>query len=809
MTGCVGTGGMGVVYSARDPDLDRNIALKVLRPELSVEARSRARLLGEARAMAQLSHPNVVPVYDVGVLDDHVFIAMELVDGVTLRRKLDRATPWRTVVQIYLQAARGLGAAHAAGLVHRDFKPDNVLYGSDGRIRVVDFGLVAADPLDPVPPGSPPRANISAAIETTAGVVLGTPAFMAPEAMRGEVTDPRADQFSFCVALFHGLYGTYPHTGATLAERAEQITRGAIKKPVGSQVPDRVFRVLARGLRARPEDRYPSMDALVAAIEHAVRPRGRRIAAMIAVAAVVLAAAVVAYRIRKARPPLELGPAETIAHSDERPFAVTMLRDGRYLQIDRGEITVVSPDGTQSHPIGAPPGITPLRARVHGDGQVEIQASGAPCSWWLVPINGGAWSHLLDDKACTSQIDLSPDGRQLAIAQGGELRVRTLATGAERVLLHINFEADNGHNPVWSPDGKRIAVGGDVMVVDAASGQIVRHGHIGAAVSWLDPGRIVYVTRNWLRSEIRVLDLKSGTDVVAHDMEGNVIDIVVGTGGLLVRCDEFHGKSYLVSTATTRPLAVSDLTPLDTGSAIDFWPAMWTGDGAVITVAMVAGQRGLVRTVPGQHGAPLVLDRARTIVWLGATPEEIVYMIDRGEHDCETRVFDLKNNKVRQTGIRCSPQPNMTCARITGRCIISDDNGSRWFDPGTLQFQGAAPRMQSEEYLSPSGNLSARIRDKTVVVRDLEAGTERILDVQAPGALEVTWGNDDTSLIVSSSTADRLRILLWNGATWRTVVDDPHRQANGVTMSLDGAQLAIVALLTTSTWSYLPITAQR
>ncbi|HEY0193280.1 MAG TPA: serine/threonine-protein kinase, partial [Kofleriaceae bacterium] len=222
VTGVVGHGGMGVVYSARDPDLDRNIALKVLRPELSVEVRSRARLLGEARAMAQLSHPNVVPVYDVGVLDDHVFIAMELVDGVTLRKKLDRTTPWRTVLAIYLQAARGLAAAHAAGLVHRDFKPDNVLHGSDGRIRVVDFGLVAADPLDVVPPGSPLRATISSGIETTAGVVLGTPAFMAPEAMRGEVTDPRADQFSFCVAVFHGLYGEYPHTGATLADRAEQ-----------------------------------------------------------------------------------------------------------------------------------------------------------------------------------------------------------------------------------------------------------------------------------------------------------------------------------------------------------------------------------------------------------------------------------------------------------------------------------------------------------------------------------------------------------------------------------------------------------
>jgi len=274
VTGCVGAGGMGVVYSAWDPDLDRRVALKVLRPELSIESGSRARLLREARAMAQLSHPNVVPIYDVGVVEDHVFIAMELVEGVTLRNKLDRTTPWRTVVNTYLQAARGLAAAHAAGLVHRDFKPDNVLFGNDGRIRVVDFGLVSLEPIEMSPPISSEvmRSGLGPHVETTVGSVLGTPAYMAPEAMRGELTDARADQFSFCVALFQGLYGVYPHSGATLAERVDQITIGAIARPVGSAVPERVYRVLVRGLSARPGDRYRSMEALANALEHAIAP---------------------------------------------------------------------------------------------------------------------------------------------------------------------------------------------------------------------------------------------------------------------------------------------------------------------------------------------------------------------------------------------------------------------------------------------------------------------------------------------------------------------------------------------------------
>ena len=275
VTGYLGTGGMGVVYSAHDPELDRRIALKVLRPELSARSEARARWLLEARAMAQLSHPNVVPIYDVGLVRDQVFIAMELVQGMTLRRKFDRTTPWRTVVTAYLQAARGLSAAHAAGLVHRDFKPDNVLFGNDGRVRVVDFGLVTTEVVAPATQGAmdSAQARAVAMLETPPGLVVGTPAFMAPESMGAAAVDARADQFSFCVALFHDLYGRFPFGGSTLAERVDQIVRGEIERPAGSAVPERLFPAVVRGLRADPDDRHPSMDALVAAIEQAVAPR--------------------------------------------------------------------------------------------------------------------------------------------------------------------------------------------------------------------------------------------------------------------------------------------------------------------------------------------------------------------------------------------------------------------------------------------------------------------------------------------------------------------------------------------------------
>jgi serine/threonine protein kinase len=181
----VGAGAMGVVYAAYDPKLDRRVALKVLRGSGDAEALA-DRLMREAQAMARLSHPNVIAVHDVGTLGDRVFLAMEFVDGVTLAQWLrQEARSWREIRDVFLLAGRGLSAAHQAGLVHRDFKPENVLVGRDGRVRVTDFGLVRMS-------GEPEEGK-----ET-----VGSPAYMAPEQMRGGAVDARADVFSFSVALY-------------------------------------------------------------------------------------------------------------------------------------------------------------------------------------------------------------------------------------------------------------------------------------------------------------------------------------------------------------------------------------------------------------------------------------------------------------------------------------------------------------------------------------------------------------------------------------------------------------------------------
>jgi predicted Ser/Thr protein kinase len=814
VTGCVGAGGMGVVYSARDPDLDRRVALKVLRQELSVEQGSRARLLREARAMAQLSHPNVVPIYDVGMLGDQVFIAMELIDGATLRTKFNRTTPWRTVVNTYLQAARGLAAAHAAGLVHRDFKPDNVLFGSDGRIRVVDFGLVSVDSFEPTQRTSPEilRSGLGPLVQTTAGVVLGTPAYMAPEAIRGELTDARADQFSFCVALFHGLYGIYPFGGATLAERAEHIERGAIARPAGTQVPERVYRVLMRGLAAQPRERYRSMEALANALEHAIAPRHRTRTIALAAMGAVVVGTLVAFMLtrggKRTVPLLQIGQVETIASTEDRQLAVTMLHDGRYVRVEHGVVTVLAADGSNSHVLATPPGLIPTKVRASSvGGSAEVYSSGAPCSWWLVPVDGGAWRPLLEDPSCASQVDLSPDGTQLAIMHKGELRVRNLVTRIDRTLFRKDYGVTSGDGvPTWSPDGKRIVLVGEISIIDVASGTNSHHGRIGVAACWLDANRVAYITRTWLHSEIRLLDVRTDSDELAVEMEGAIGELVASNGGVLVRRDELHSRAYLAPAASATSTSIEGLPQLDTGSAVDFQPFTWAPDGGVVTMAMVAGQRGLVRTVPGQRGAPLVLHRTRNIMSLSSTHGQILYSLNDGD-DCETRVFDLatRKDKFWRTS-RCAQRPYMTCGQSSSRCLVIDDAGTRWFDPSTMQYDGPAPHFELDEKLSPDATASVRLRGAAVVIRNLASGTETT--IAAPpndGPLDIGWGNDSNMLVAMSFTPGHQRMLIRaHDGQWRTIIEDPHRNLNGYAVSPDGSQVAIVALLSASTWSYLP-----
>jgi tetratricopeptide (TPR) repeat protein len=310
----LGSGGMGIVYAAYDPELDRRIALKLLRSAGSrTPSEQRARLLREAQAMARLNHPNVIAVHDVGMVGEQVFIAMELVEGVTLDEWLaERERAPEEIIDAFVQAGRGLVAAHAKGLVHRDFKPDNALYGADGRVRVLDFGLayeVQTDgtPIEPSSEPPPDSSDISvdaptietpspgrlASPLTRAGTLLGTPWYMSPEQLAGRRPDARSDQWSFCAALFEALYGDHPfaHPGEFDVASLERRVRDGVRRPVpparAARVPVRVRAALDRGLMTDPATRFPTMAELVAKLE---RPpaRSRRLGWVVATSVAVV-----------------------------------------------------------------------------------------------------------------------------------------------------------------------------------------------------------------------------------------------------------------------------------------------------------------------------------------------------------------------------------------------------------------------------------------------------------------------------------------------------------------------------------------
>jgi len=287
--GTVGRGGMGEVYAAYHPDLDRRVALKVVHESGANSADRRARLLREARAIARLSHVNVITVHDAGTFDDRVFIAMEFVEGQTVDAWL-RAAPrgGREILDVFIAAGRGLAAAHAAGVVHRDFKPQNVMIGRDGAVRVMDFGLarLAEEPVErgddePEAASSPRTTTV-----TKTGALVGTPAYMAPEQFRGEPIDARADQFSFCVALYEAVHGVRPSLAHLNASPAQE---GA-GRPRAASVPAWLKVVLSRGLAVDRAQRFASVDDLIRALAKGrAAPRRRAVGAVTAVSVMLIA----------------------------------------------------------------------------------------------------------------------------------------------------------------------------------------------------------------------------------------------------------------------------------------------------------------------------------------------------------------------------------------------------------------------------------------------------------------------------------------------------------------------------------------
>ena len=473
--GVLGEGGMGVVYEARDPDLDRTVAIKLIH---APDTHHSLRLLREAQALARLQHPNVVAVHEVGRHGEEVFVAMERIDGTSLDRIEPPPADWRVVLALFLQAAHGLAAAHAKGLVHRDVKPGNLLVGRDGRVRVGDFGLVrladgavaAGDDDDderaaahrsshattvdarggeattddapdgdaatvaatPAAPAAAPAEGALGSPLTVANAYLGTPRYMAPEQHARRPATAKSDQFSFCVALWEALAVQHPFERAPDMEWSDAVRADRRRPPPAGKAPRWLFAALDRGLAIDPAQRHPSMSALIAELE---RPRGRRwtVAAAALGLGTALGAGVLIARggdASSATPPPAAAPAEA-------PPPLRVLASRR----------VTMEAGCEEFPSFTPDGRT-----LYYDAPVE-----GTYSIFAVDVAGGAPRRVTKFDGWDFAPAVSPDGAWLAFLRNEPATaayVAPLPAGAPVRRLAVGSA-----RPTWSPDGRHVWVG--------------------------------------------------------------------------------------------------------------------------------------------------------------------------------------------------------------------------------------------------------------------------------------------------------------------------------------------------------------
>ena len=487
IVGWLGAGGMGVVYRARDARLGREVAIKLIPETFATDASRLHRFEQEARAAGQLNHPNILVVYDVGTHAGAPYIVSELLEGASLRDRLPAGgLPSRKAIDYARQIAEGLAAAHDKGIVHRDLKPDNVFITSDGRVKILDFGIAKLTR----PSDDDAARHTSVPTETEAGLVLGTAGYMSPEQVRGEAVDARSDLFSFGAILYEMLTGHPSFSRGTSAETMTAVLKEDPPAPVRSDVPA-LERIVSRCLEKTREARFQSARDLAFALEvlsgtsaTAVKgavvkaPRRWRTALGVAVVALSIGAALASWLTRGIAPPSVDNPLANARFSrvtdwegtesggaispDGRFVAFVSDRDGQFdlwvSQLGTGRFLNL----TQDIPSLSAPGI--LRTLgFSGDGDevwfTQAGDSSAPKS--LIPLTGGTPRPFLGQGAATPS--WSPDGGRLTyfINRGGDPFYLADRTGADAQPLLVDKEGFfsgtmHSHNPVWSPDGQWI-----------------------------------------------------------------------------------------------------------------------------------------------------------------------------------------------------------------------------------------------------------------------------------------------------------------------------------------------------------------
>lgn len=831
----LGAGGMGVVYAARDIHLGRAVAIKVVGPRIEAGS-GQDRLAREAQAMARLRHPNLATVYDIGVSQGRLFVVMELVDGGTAADWL-RAAPrsWQAILALYLQAARGLAAAHAAGFVHRDFKPENVLVGKDGVARVADFGVARLL-------GDTDGANPEGAAQAAAGArtgVVGTPGYIAPEILRQQPVDGRSDQFSLCVALYGSLYGEPPFERLEGADRSAE-TLGTPRPPRAGVGPRWLQRFIARGLAADPRDRWPTIEALTAAIERRLALR-RRALVLAGVGAAALAAAATATALR-ATPvqPADWSPVAIGREDRDSPLDLAVSRDGSTLVGYSSAEAWTEPraGGPRRRAVfPSPARLVTCRPSRTGDrlacsldlglGRLELwtldvatgQAARRIPSAAAPGVDPGALydlgpdeSILFGDVACTGVWRLDPAGAVVRVATAGS---GELLTGA-----------------AWSPDGTRIALrvrsleGARVEILTASSGavRVVSH-RICKDLEWLSEDSLACGPRRFQNPVVIELLLPAGGGEARERVRYNGPEyhqlggLAASSEGVLFSTAPNHKHLALVPLgAPGRPRRISS------GGITDLPAAGWTASGLLIFGASAQGHLrimalrpdGRVETVRIGPAAEVPLAVLGETVLFGRFPggESTIPFFEtpfgRKYPEGELYRLTLPGGAVEPLGethgfseLLCAGGRAPTCllAERAGREVIAID-----WDPVTGARGRERARWQMTSYasqsaLSPDGRTLAQVRRVLGRVElsllDLESGARRRLPVAGTSLDFPRWLPDGALLAMGSSTLDRGIVRLRGEDGIESVAsvfsrDEPLSLAEDFQVAADGKTAAVL-----------------